>query len=493
MMKLIGDGMDKYPAKGHALRIAAAMGTHTGLIVLEATKSENWPNSDMGRPFRQDRYFYYLTGCNEPDCYVTYNISDDELTLWLPPINKARVVWTGRGSTVEEALQKYDIDAAHYIQYKAIRQDGLQVTVPSLEASVAIWQQNQQPHERLVYSMNGSVCEQDYTKEMALKQAMDACRVIKDEHEIELIRKASQISGEAHTAVLRSLHRFRSEADVEAKYMQVCIANFAKTQAYDPIAGAGSHASELHYMQNDASFDDSTQLLVLDAGCEVECYASDVTRTMPINRLAPGHWPSKEAEEIYDLVEKVQEACIKQMAPGHSFVDIHRLAQSMIIDGLLELGVLTGKHKEIDEAGTVVGFFPHGLGHHMGLEVHDVSPLTRPSSDEEARALTLEPSVCRAPCMQSSPTLQSGMVVTVEPGIYFNDFLLKNFFLNDPERGRYIDKKVLKRYMHVGGVRIEDDILLTRNGYQNLTTAPKGQKMLEIIRHSAQEKDDKCG
>lgn len=111
--------VDKYPAKSHARRIAEKLGRDHGLIVLAATKAANWPNSDMPAPFRQDRYFYYMTGVNEPDCFVSYSIEDDVLTLWLPPINEDRVLWYGRGSTTEEAMERYDIDDARYLKEKS--------------------------------------------------------------------------------------------------------------------------------------------------------------------------------------------------------------------------------------------------------------------------------------------------------------------------------------------------------------------------------------
>lgn len=395
----------------------------------------------------------------------------------------------GRGSTIEEALDKYDIDEAHYISKS----------------------------KALISSDESRVYRQD---EQDLRQAMDSCRVIKDDFEIDLIRQANDISGMAHVEVMKCMHTFSNEADVEAAYMKVCIAQRAKLQAYDPIAGSGANAAELHYSANDADFG-SGQTLVLDAGCEVARYASDVTRTLPINHERPGYWPSRETEQIYNLVEAIQESCIKQMAPGKQFVETFWHAHYMVIDGLLELGILKGDRDEIFHTGTSRAFLPHGLGHHVGLEVHDVSPVPHPplSSDgeerdtvERAKALAedqaraafakwMPESVEKMRSLQrlthphiyetshSSSQLAPGMVVTIEPGIYFNDFLLKRFFLNKSKHRQFIDTKVLDRYMQVGGVRIEDDILITRTGYKNLTTAPKGAKMLEIMRGSAGKAD----
>jgi Xaa-Pro dipeptidase len=344
-----------------------------------------------------------------------------------------------------------------------------------------------------------------------LRTAIDTCRVIKDNHEIDLIRQANVISGEAHINVMKYLHRFTNEAEVEAAFMKTCIARHAKLQAYDPIAGSGANAAVLHYSENEADFGNG-QTVVLDAGCEVQRYASDVTRTMPINPRNPGYWPSKETEAIYNLVESIQESCIKQLRPGKHFIELFWHAHYMVIDGLLKLGVLKGDRDDIFHTGTSRAFLPHGLGHHMGLEVHDVSPVPHPPLAVTARNLTplqelfinwdpasasrtstltdpshfaLDPSSRNTLNKPEAPVLEPGMVLTVEPGIYFNAFLIDRFFLSKPEHAKFIDKKFLKQYMQVGGVRIEDDLLITKDGYENLTTAPKGKAMLKVIRDAA--------
>lgn len=659
-----GTAVDKYPAKAHLHRLVqqlSAASTPTGILVISATPSLFYPASDLPIPFRQDRNFFYLTGCNEPDTHATYSFETDKLTLWLPDIVAARVVWTGRGSTVEEALDRYDVDDAKYLsEAKKGREP---------------WKRR---GERVQYlgatnTAVGSVFPTSSSRgsDEALLHAIKACRVIKDSHELELIRRANAISGAAHTAVLEGLHAMNSEADVEAAYMATCIRKHARGQAYSPIAGAGANAAELHYVENSADFGRS-QMLVLDAGCEVENYASDVTRAIPINKLNPGQWPSQEAKEIYALVERMQEQCIQEVRPGKMFVEIGRLAQRIAVEGLLALGILkNGTVQEILDAYTIGGFFPHGLGHHLGLDVHDVSPDPPPpatmyktiagtvakwdtrcrysvawplkpkcaarttqgnlyfelrtsvhrelrapgwwskdggdgsfgiiewseqaspplSSDENRENNTLCPSlpvgslVCaneehvaltallreasaRHPdnvelswptcaglnsvgwrlaranavlrnnlpllweavqiyfaavdacafvsataevtaeaeaafptpvqppnasnCVPHASTLsevllQENIVITIEPGIYFNRFLLETFFLSDPKHARFIDTEVLERYVPVGGVRIEDDILVTRRGYENLTTAPKGEAMLKVIRRGARE------
>lgn len=543
-----GKHLAKYPAKTHARRVAETLHLHNhnhhhrhrhhaedGLIVLAATQAGNWPNSDMPAPFRQDRYFYYMTGCNEPDCLVSYDIETDTLTLWLPPIDKDRVLWYGRGSTVEEALEKYDVDDARYLSAgKAASGDVHDHFGDAVERSRSAGAPHQSCHrcpaqrtrdselEEANPQSQYALCQSCSSAYNALYQAIDACRVIKDEHEIDLIRRANAITAEAHVNVMKRIHAFVNEAEVEAAYMQVCIARKAKVQAYDVIAASGPNAAELHYSENVADFRNG-QTVVLDAGCEVECYASDVTRTLPINRKNPGHWPSEETADIYSLVERIQESCIRRMLPGSKFIELFWLAHQMVVEGLLELGIFKGGSvEEIFSTGTSQAFLPHGLGHHVGLEVHDVSPVPHPPFlPQQVRTRELDcvtegrpqkafaawkpqcsPSflvgqwaqaVVSAHESQHSCTfsdaavLEPDMVVTVEPGIYFNQYLLDNFFLNKKEHRQYIDLEVLQRYMQVGGVRIEDDILITKDGYENLTTAPKGEEMLKLIRKSAME------
>jgi Xaa-Pro dipeptidase len=144
--------------------------------------------------------------------------------------------------------------------------------------------------------------------------------------------------------------------------------------------GSGPNAGILHYQGNDEAFGDR-QVLLIDASCEWQLYAADITRTMPLNKKKPGHWPSLEAKAIYRAVEKVQEECIRLLRPGKRFIDVNWHAIHMTIDALLHLGLLKGDHMEIFHTGTVGAFFPHGLGHHIGLEVHDIMPSRREHND----------------------------------------------------------------------------------------------------------------
>ncbi|KAG8630460.1 hypothetical protein KVT40_002079 [Elsinoe batatas] len=461
----------KYPAKQHAQRVAREIGVNQGLVYLQAAPTKLLEDSDQYREFRQRRYFYYLTGCNEPDCHVTYDIERDELILWLAPFTPTQVVWVGRGSTTDEALNRYNVDGAFYATDLASYIAKWEATN---DADIYILHPEQRPPRTHTDLASLDLTErEDIT---ILQHAIDICRVIKDEYEIKLIEKANEVSGKAHTAVLRNIRKFRSEAQVAALILDVSTVNDAPHQAYSIIAGSGSNGAVLHYTANNAAFGDS-QLMCLDAGAEYKCYASDVTRTFPLN----GHW-SREAKQIYDIVQEMQDLALSMIQPGFKLFTAHLACHALLTRRLLQLGIFqNGTEKEILASLTSLAFYPHGLGHHLGLEVHDVMPGGAGIRLQQEEYPSFE-QLSLDPCRAKSDGLRPGMVITVEPGIYFNRFALDNLYLNKPQHAKYINTEVLERYMPVGGVRIEDDVLVTSSGYRNLTTAPKGEEALRIIR-----------
>ncbi|KAI5285175.1 hypothetical protein KEM54_000768, partial [Ascosphaera aggregata] len=325
----------------------------------------------------------------------------------------------------------------------------------------------------------------------SLLPAMNAARTIKDDHELGLIKKAIEISTAAHIAVIRNVSQMKNEREIHGLFLNTCISLGAFRQSYGIIAGSGSNAAILHYMSNNDTLE-GKELVLLDAGAEWNNYASDITRTFP--RF--GEWPSKQSKEIYTLVETMQEECIKQIRPGQRFLDLQVMAHTIAITGLLKLGILKEEGatvEEIRQSGASAVFFPHGLGHHVGLEVHDVSD--RPTNATSAGAATLQYpnthmsmfSSTLQPATLLAPLLAEGMVVTVEPGIYFSNVAIE--FSKKQEAAKYINYNVVQDYMRVGGVRIEDDVLVTRNGYENLTTTPKGEAALKIIREAMQKRE----
>lgn len=442
------------------------MGISAGLIYLAGQPTVSWVDSDQPRPFRQKRYFYYLSGSDDADCYLTYDIKKDFLTLYIPDFDLHRAIWNGPTVTKEEAEHRYDVDRVHY--HASLRRD--------LEKWARKFNQSY-PLYILHESEKPSAPSVDFRLDSKqLLPAMNAARGTKDEYEVQMIRQANKISGMAHRKILENIRNMSNETEIEGLFLDTCISHRAKNQSYEIIAGSGENAATLHYVKNNEPLK-GRQLVCLDAGAEWNCYASDVTRTFPMT----GEWPSAHVRSIYRLVERMQEECIKRVKKGVRFLDLHVLAHTIAIEGLLELGIFRrGAVDEIRDSGASKVFFPHGLGHHVGLEVHDVSGENIMALDRvHEYSPVLIPAACLSPCTLSAPVLDEGMIVTVEPGIYFSRPALAD--AQKQPFAKYINFELAREYIPVGGARIEDDILVTADGYENMTTAPKGDEMLEII------------
>ncbi|GAO18222.1 hypothetical protein UVI_02022880 [Ustilaginoidea virens] len=401
-----------------------------------------------------DALFFYLSGANFEDCVVTYEIAPDKLTLWIPYVEPRQILWFGSKPSACECLRRYDVDQVRYTTQLSKFLKAYAAS-PKSSPTVYILHPDQAPDLGNGGDMTKS--HMLHLDHALLKPAMDRSRLIKTDHEVALIRRANDISSAAHRRVAENMLRLSNERQIEAIIQAVCIANGARSQAYPIIAGSGRNASTLHYTANNAPLE-GKQSVVIDAGCEWECYASDITRTLPLS----GSFTPR-AGAIHAIVQRMQDECIREVRPGKLWREIHLLAASIGLDGLLNLGILKGHRDEIARAGTVAAFFPHGLGHHVGLDVHDVSS-------------TLPLAVA-----QAGLQLDYGKRTMVTPAIYFCREYLEGYFRMDPTHCRFIDWDILEGYYEVGGVRIEDCILVTEDGHENLTAAPKGDELLDVI------------
>ncbi|KAI9815555.1 MAG: hypothetical protein M1827_002689 [Pycnora praestabilis] len=445
---------EKYPAKAHANRVAAYLKTkhHSvdGLIYLEGQKTHMIEDNDEPMPFRQRRYFYYLSGCALPDCSLTYDISAGKSTLFIPPIDPDDVIWSGLPLMKDEALNLFDFDEVRLTS-------DISSVLQSCKGT--IWAIENQITDAAFFSG----LDADKKDLSAVKEAIEECRVVKDDYEIALTKKANSISTIAHTAVLKAVKDASNERELEALFLQQCIANGSRHQAYGSIVASGTSAATLHYQKNYEPLKGKLNLL-LDAGGEYNCYASDITRTFPINGAF-----SKESRHIYDVVLRMQKECEGMLRANVLWDDVHAHAHRVAIDGLLEIGILKGDKSEIFEARTSVAFFPHGLGHYLGMDTHDVGGHPNyADKDSMFRYLRVR------------GKLPAGSIITNEPGIYFCRFIIEPY-LKDSKHSKYIDTDVLDRYWDVGGVRIEDNILITAHGSDNLTTAVKEVEEMEKL------------
>ncbi|KAF1976147.1 putative Xaa-Pro aminopeptidase [Bimuria novae-zelandiae CBS 107.79] len=448
----------KYPAKAHAKKVAdwiiANGGDKTGTIYLEAQKSRLLEDNDEAAPFRQRRFFYYLSGCNLSDSYLTYDIGSEKLTLFIPPIEPDEVIWSGLPMTVEEAKQKYDVD-----EVKTTVEVNSHLASTSTSAQTTIFAIPEQVSDDITFL---SYKQKNFD---LLKSAIETCRVTKSDYEVALLRKANVISTAGHINVMKAAPKAKNETELEAVFIKSCLERNAKNQSYHSIVATGENGATLHYTPNNAPIENQN-LLLLDAGCEWENYCADITRTFPLK----GEF-TDESLGIYKIVQEMQKQTIAVLKEGVLWDGVHELAHKVLIDGLLKLGILKGSADEILKARTSVAFMPHGLGHYLGMDTHDTGGNANyQDTDSMFKYLRVR------------GNLPARSVITVEPGCYFCRFIIEPY-LKDPKQAKYIDKDVLDRYWSVGGVRIEDNILITKDGHENLTPTPKEiDEVLKIVK-----------
>lgn len=391
------------------------------------------------------------------------------------------MVYNGPAMTVAEAKERYDVDNVEAVEPGL---DVFNMVLQQLESQCRAEKQSQ----KSILTLDG-VMIQGIKQPTAspLRAAFDATRIVKTDWEIAALREANRISGLAHVALMQQARHAKNERQLKAVFIASCISHGGDEQAYGPIVAAGTRGSTLHYMADNQAIDPHGNILV-DASCEYACYASDITRTFP----ASGKF-SKESREVYEIVLEMQKTCIGMLKEGVFWDDCNDKAHEILVDGLLKLGILKGDKEDIHEQRVSYLFLMHGLGHYIGLETHDVGGPTRrvstPHTDpkptttttswkshavDDISALTLADNAGG----QGEGGLPANSVVTVEPGIYFNRLLLGPA-LKQERWCQYIDADVLERYWKVGGVRIEDCVLVTEDGCENLTVVPKEIEEIE--------------
>jgi Xaa-Pro aminopeptidase len=387
-------------------------------------------SADTHFPFRQDSDFHYLTGFDHPNAAAVLRTDGGPaFTLFVEPRDPDAEVWTGYRPGVEGAREDHGADEAH--PAGALLEEipkllaGARRLFHVLGRDAAVDAKVLETLESLrLRSRLGATPPDEISDPRRIVHAM---RLLKEPAELDVMRRASAITREGHQAAARLARAGRFEYELEAALDHAFRSRGAAGPAYSTIVGGGSNATVLHYIRNDQKLRDG-ELVLVDAGCELEGYASDVTRTYPVGGRYQG-----EQRAVYELVLAVQEAALAAARPGATLPDIHRLTLQRLVAGLVELGLLTGSVDGLIESEAYRRYYMHSTSHWLGLDVHDVGAYT---VDKKPR------------------TLAPGMVFTVEPGIYVSPRDLAA----DP------------RFRGIG-VRIEDDVLVTPDGHENLTAA----------------------
>lgn len=397
-------------------------------IAIIPSAKELLRNGDAHYRFRQDSDFYYLTGFNEPEAVLLIKAGKPCLTyLFNRPSDPAEEQWTGRRLGQIGACKLLAVDEAFPIENLASR-------LPELIAgSAAIYYLigRDSAIEKEIFSALETVKKQIRrgikAPEMLcdLEPLLSEMRLFKSDSELALMRRAAEISVAAHKAAMQACTKSDNEYQLEAQLLYQFTYGGCRTVAYDPIVGGGANSCILHYTDNNQPLKKG-DLLLIDAGGEFENYAADITRTFPVN----GRF-SEEQRAIYELVLKAQKAGIACIKPGIAWNEVQERIVQILTQGLCDLNLLKGSVDELIAARAYVPFYMHNSGHWLGLDVHDAG---RYKINGEWRPL------------------QPGMVLTVEPGIYISEEM----------------EGVEPRWWNIG-VRIEDDIVVTQDGFENLT------------------------
>lgn len=398
-------------------------------IAILPSATETIRNNDVHHRFRQNSDFMYLTGFREPDAVLVLmpGREQGEYVLFVRDKDPAREIWDGYRAGPDGAVEQYQADDAFPI-------DDIDDILPGLmEGRSRVYSQmgvdGDFDHQLMTWVnqirakvRTGAQPPEDFSD---MSHLLHDLRLFKSKQEIAIMREAAKISARAHTRAMKACKPGMMEYQLQAEIEHECMLAGSPWPAYPAIVGSGENACILHYIENTAKIKDG-DLVLIDAGCELEYYASDITRTFPAN----GHF-STEQRAIYDLVLKAQYASIEAVRPGQPWIAPHETTVRVLVEGLVELGLLDGNVDALISSNAYAPFFMHKTGHWLGMDVHDVGDY---KVGGEWRVM------------------EPGMVMTIEPGLYISPH----------------NTKVEARWRGIG-VRIEDDVVVTKDGCEVLT------------------------
>jgi Xaa-Pro dipeptidase len=416
---------------------------HEGIIYLKGAELMYRYDTDYEFPFRQESNFLYLSGINEPDYHLILDLKSKEYHLFTPKRDAQYAVWHGRIKAREEVQELYQPDQLHY-------DTDLLNMISELNPEV-VFCVNEEQAEYLE-DLDRSIKVDTET----LSEAITYCRSIKTEWELEQLREAARINNIAHREVMKALKPGMFEYELKAVFDYHQIRHGLLLDAYNGIHASGPNSAILHYTDNNRKMEDG-DLFLIDAGFELNGYASDFTRTYPVN----GRFSGDQAA-IYQIVFNAHQSAIKSAGPGLKMEDLHMLAAKIILNGLVDLKLVYGDVEELMNHDIFALFFPHGIGHFLGLDTHDVGGYPKGVDRIDRPGLRF---------LRARRELLPGMVITIEPGIYFIPALLQPA-LEDEAKSKFLNKKMIQKYYHFGGIRLEDNLIVTENGIENLTDVP---------------------
>ena len=408
-------------------------------VAIVPTAPEVIRNRDAHHPYRFDSYFWYLTGFPEPEAVVVLvGGKRPKSILFCREKHEEREIWDGYRYGPKAAKAAFGFDAAYSIEQLDKKLPELLVDRDTLWHAIghdAAWD------ARIAKALNAVRAQTRAGKRAPrtihdLRAELDAMRLVKDAAELTIMQRAADIASAGHARAMRACRPGMAEYELEAELTYEFRKRGADAHAYTPIVAGGANACVLHYVENNKLLNDNT-LVLIDAGCEVEGYAADITRSFPVN----GRFNAAQ-KDVYEIVLAAQEAAFAATAPGRHFMEAHDAAVRVLTQGLIDLKLLAGDLDNLIEKGDYKRFYMHRTGHWLGLDVHDAGEYK---------------------VGEQWTTLQPGMTITVEPGLYIR-----------PADG-------IPPALAGIGIRIEDDVRVTANGCDIYTSAPKTIAEIEEV------------
>uniref|UniRef100_A0A3Q2ZE60 Xaa-Pro dipeptidase n=1 Tax=Kryptolebias marmoratus TaxID=37003 RepID=A0A3Q2ZE60_KRYMA len=407
------------------------------VVVLQGGEQKQRYCTDTDVVFRQESFFHWAFGVTEPDCYGAIDVDSGKSILFVPKLPESYATWMGEIFPKEHFKEKYAVDEVHYT---------CDVSMSMLSCTAAVTE----PFS----SFCVCVCS----------------RVVKTDMELEVLRYTNRISSDAHKMLMKHVKPGQQEYEMESLFQHYCYTKGGmRHTSYTCICGTGNNSSVLHYGHAGAPNDKTIQdgdMCLFDMGGEYYCYSSDITCSYPAN----GKFTADQ-RAIYEAVLKSSRAVLAAIKPGVKWADMHRLADKVHLEELVKIGILRGNVEDMLKVHMGAVFMPHGLGHLLGIDVHDVGGY--PEGVERINEPGLR-------SLRMGRLVRERMVLTVEPGIYFINHLLDQA-LADPAQSCFIDNQVLPRFRGFGGVRIEDDIAVTADGVELLTCVPRTVEEIEAF------------
>lgn len=434
------------------------------VVVLQGGEQKQRFCTDTDLLFRQESFFHWAFGVTEADCYGAIDVDSGKSILFVPKLPEIYATWMGEIYPKEHFKGKYAVDE---VQYTCDIVDVLSNLSPAVLLTL-----------RGQNTDSGSICREASFEGISRFQVNNTllhpviveCRLIKTDMELEVMRYTNRISSEAHKMIMKNVKPGQKEYEMESLFQHYCYTKGGmRHTSYTCICGTGHNSSVLHYghagAPNEKTIMDGDMCL-FDMGGEYYCYSSDITCSFPANgKFTP------DQRAIYEAVLKASRDVMAAIKPGVKWTDMHRMADRVQLEELVKIGILNGSVEDMLKIHMGAVFMPHGLGHLLGIDVHDVGGY--PEGVERINEPGLK-------SLRMGRLVREKMVLTVEPGIYFINHLLDEALAN-PAQSCFINNQVLARFRGFGGVRIEDDIAVTADGIELLTCVPRTVEEIEAF------------